>query len=50
MRRMRRAVRRQDVFWWVESFLRAAASPDLRDPAPAPGRLAQRHPEDQIPL
>jgi trehalose 6-phosphate synthase len=34
MRRLRRAVRRQDVFWWVDSFLRAAVARDLRSFAP----------------
>lgn len=29
MRRLRRAIREQDVFWWVESFLRAAIAKDL---------------------
>ena len=29
MRRMRRAVREQDIFWWVDSFLRAAIAKDL---------------------
>lgn len=31
MRRLRQAVRRQDVFWWVDSFLKAAISKDLHD-------------------
>jgi trehalose 6-phosphate synthase len=35
MRRLRRAVRRQDVFWWVDCFLRAAVARDLRSFAPA---------------
>jgi trehalose 6-phosphate synthase len=30
MRRMRRAIREYDVFWWVDSFLRAAITKDLR--------------------
>jgi trehalose 6-phosphate synthase len=30
MRRMRRSIRRYDVFWWVDSFLRAAITKDLR--------------------
>jgi trehalose 6-phosphate synthase len=30
MRGMRRSIRRQDVFWWVDSFLRAAIAKDLR--------------------
>ena len=29
MRRMRRAIREQDIFWWVDSFLRAAIAKDL---------------------
>lgn len=29
MRRLRRAVREQDIFWWVDSFLRAAIAKDL---------------------
>jgi trehalose 6-phosphate synthase len=29
MRGMRRSIRRQDVFWWVDSFLRAAIAKDL---------------------
>jgi trehalose 6-phosphate synthase len=31
MRGMRRSIRRQDVFWWVDSFLRAAIAKDLSD-------------------
>jgi trehalose 6-phosphate synthase len=50
MRRMRRAVRSQDVFWWVDSFLRAAISRGLRH-FPQPGRRhAGTDPENQIPL
>ena len=30
MRGMRRSIRDQDVFWWVDSFLRAAITKDLR--------------------
>jgi trehalose 6-phosphate synthase len=30
MRRMRRSIRECDVFWWVDSFLRAAITKDLR--------------------
>lgn len=30
MRRMRRSIREYDVFWWVDSFLRAAITKDLR--------------------
>ena len=29
MRAMRRSIRRQDVFWWVDSFLTAAIARDL---------------------
>ena len=37
MRKMRRGIRRNDVFNWVDSFLRAALARELRDfPAPAP--------------
>ena len=31
MRRLRRAIREQDIFWWVDSFLRAAIAKDLND-------------------
>ena len=31
MRRLRRNVRTQDVFWWVDSFMRAAIDKELRD-------------------
>jgi alpha,alpha-trehalose-phosphate synthase [UDP-forming] len=49
MRRMRRSVRRQDVFWWVEGFLKAAFSRDLRAfPSAAAG--APSVPADQIPF
>jgi trehalose 6-phosphate synthase len=44
MKRLRRSIRRQDVFWWVDAFLRSAITQDLRafprldnhaaDPAP----------------
>ena len=30
MRRMRRSIRDYDVFWWVDSFLQAAITKDLR--------------------
>ncbi len=35
MARLRRTVRRHDVFWWVDSFLRAAFGGDAATPAPA---------------
>lgn len=31
MRRLRRAIREQDIFWWVDSFLGAAIAKDLSD-------------------
>jgi trehalose 6-phosphate synthase len=31
MRKLRRNVRTQDVFWWVDSFMRAAIDKELRD-------------------
>ncbi len=31
MRRLRRSMRTQDVFWWVDSFMRAAIDKELRD-------------------
>ena len=31
MRRLRRTVRRYDIYWWVDSFLRAAIAKDLKD-------------------
>jgi trehalose 6-phosphate synthase/phosphatase len=31
MRRLRRNVQTQDVFWWVDSFMRAAIDKELRD-------------------
>jgi trehalose 6-phosphate synthase len=50
MRRMRGAIRRQDVFWWVDAFLRAAISRGLRHfPGPA-ARDSSTLPENQIPL
>jgi trehalose 6-phosphate synthase len=29
MRRMRRAIRKQEIYWWADSFLRAAIAKDL---------------------
>ena len=47
---MRRSIRRQDVFWWVDSFLRAAIARDLRA-FPAPGtRPARDTGEGALPL
>jgi trehalose 6-phosphate synthase len=50
MRAMRRYIRRNDVFAWVDEFLRAAIARDLRafpGPHPAPGRAS---PADQLPV
>ena len=48
MRRLRRAVRRQDVFWWVDCYLRAAVARDLRSFAPA--RRASDEAATPVPL
>jgi trehalose 6-phosphate synthase len=50
MRRMRRSIRSQDVFWWVDTFLRAAIARDLRDFPLPEGRRAGTGPENQLPL
>ncbi len=31
MKRLRRNVRSQNIFWWVDSFMRAATDKELRD-------------------
>lgn len=31
MRRLRQSVRRYDIFWWVDSYMRAASGQELRD-------------------
>jgi trehalose 6-phosphate synthase/phosphatase len=50
MRRMRRSIRSHDVFWWVDSFLRAAIARELRHfPRPAMQRT-EADPENQIPV
>jgi trehalose 6-phosphate synthase len=49
MRRIRRAIRRQDVFWWVDSYLRAAITKDLRA-FPRADSAASEFPELQLPL
>jgi len=37
MRRLQRSIRNHDIFWWVDSFLRATFTRDLSDfPVPAP--------------
>jgi hypothetical protein len=50
MRRMRRSIRQHDVFWWVDSFLRAAISRDLRHFPLPQMRDETAQPENQIPL
>jgi trehalose 6-phosphate synthase len=51
MRALRRSIRRQDVFWWVDSFLRAAIARGLRAfPLPERARVPAVRPEDQLPL
>jgi trehalose 6-phosphate synthase len=49
MRHIRRAIRRQDVFWWVDSYLRAAITQDLRA-FPRAKAAAEASPELQLPL
>jgi len=49
MRGMRRSIRRQDVFWWVDSFLKAAIARDLRA-FPAPDGQPSEVPENQLPF
>ena len=49
MRRIRRAIRRQDVFWWVDSYLRAAITKDLRA-FPRADSSRAGPPELQLPL
>jgi trehalose 6-phosphate synthase len=49
MRAMRRSIRRHDVFWWVDSFLRAAIARDLRA-FPLPQPRAAEAPSDQLPV
>jgi len=49
MRRIRRSIRRQDVFWWVDSYLRAAITRDLRA-FPRIEAAAGEFPELQLPL
>lgn len=56
MKNMREAVRRQDVFWWVDNFLRAAAGKKLEDfpeqdlPSLWPGlrRISKKHYADTV--
>jgi len=49
MRAMRRSIRRQDVFWWVDSFLKAAIARDLRA-FPSPHENVPSVPPEQLPI
>jgi trehalose 6-phosphate synthase len=42
MRRLRQNVRRQDIFWWVDSFMRAASGKELGD-FPVLGQYIPEH-------
>jgi trehalose 6-phosphate synthase/phosphatase len=46
MRRLRQNVRTQDIFWWVDSFMRAASGKELRD-FPVLGEYIPEHYEHQ---
>jgi trehalose 6-phosphate synthase len=50
MRRMRHSIRRHDVFWWVDSFLRAAIPRGLQHFAAPAAREKDADPENQIPV
>ncbi len=41
MRRLRRSVREYDIFWWVDSFMHAAFTKDLRDFPPPDAHTAE---------
>jgi trehalose 6-phosphate synthase len=43
MRRLRRNVRTQDVFWWVDAFMRAAIDKELRDFPVLEEYIPERH-------
>jgi len=47
MRRMRAKIRRQDVYWWVHSFLRAAFSIDLVDFPVSEEYVPTQEPEEE---
>jgi trehalose 6-phosphate synthase len=49
MRRMRRSIRENDVFWWVDSFLRAAIARDL-SAFPQPEHVVPDEMMDHTPL
>jgi len=50
MRRMRNSIREQDVFWWVDSFLRAAITKDLRAFPQPQGQPLEDVSEYQLPF
>ena len=50
MRRMRNAIRERDVFWWVDSYLRAAITKDLRAFPQPEGRAPEDASEYQLPF
>jgi len=50
MRRMRASIREQDVFWWVDSYLRAAITKDLRSFPQPEGTPVETAPDDQLPF
>jgi trehalose 6-phosphate synthase len=50
MRTMRRSIRRNDVFAWVDEFLRAAFARDLRAFPGATAGAERASPEDQLPV
>jgi len=51
MRAMRRSIRREDVFWWVDGFLRAAFARGLRAfPYPGDASEGTASPADQLPV
>ncbi|OGA38345.1 MAG: trehalose-6-phosphate synthase [Betaproteobacteria bacterium RIFCSPLOWO2_12_FULL_62_13] len=49
MRRMRRSIRETDIFWWVDSFLRAAIAKDL-SAFPQPADHATEAVPDYVPI
>jgi alpha,alpha-trehalose-phosphate synthase [UDP-forming] len=50
MRRMRNSIREQDVFWWVDSFLRTAITKDLRAFPQPQGQPLEDASEYQLPF
>jgi trehalose 6-phosphate synthase len=43
MRRLRSNIQSQDVFWWVDSFMRAAIDKELRDFPVLEEYIPERH-------